>query len=85
MYAAETFMRKLQLEAGQLFDEYIATPKPMLLTATEFQTFTATTNCHGCTKPLGDDKVRDHCHVTGSYHGAAHNGCNFMYRLTKSG
>ena len=41
--AAETSVRKLQLEADQLFNEYIATPQPMMLTATEVQTFTATT------------------------------------------
>ena len=32
---AEKFVRDLQQEAKQSFDEYIATPKPMLLTATE--------------------------------------------------
>ena len=32
--AAEKFVRDLQQEAKQLFDEYIATPKPMLFTAT---------------------------------------------------
>ena len=50
--AAEMFVRKLQLEATQLVDEYIATPKPMLLTATESQLFTITTIFHICTKPL---------------------------------
>ena len=34
---AEKFVRDLQQEAKQLFDEYIATPKPMLLTATELR------------------------------------------------
>ena len=33
--AAEIFVHKLLLEAKQLFDEYIITPKPMLLTATK--------------------------------------------------
>ena len=33
--AAEKFFGDLQQEPKQLFDEYIATPKPMLLTATE--------------------------------------------------
>ena len=33
--AAEKYVRDLQQEAKQLFDEYIATPKPSLLTATE--------------------------------------------------
>ena len=61
--AAENFVRDLQQEATQLFGEYIATPKPMLLTATESRTFNNVTTCHICTKPLGDDNVRDHCHI----------------------
>ena len=28
--------------------------------------------------------MRDHCHIVGSYRGAAHNGCNLMYRISKS-
>ena len=83
--AAERFVHDLQQEAKQLFDEYIATPKPMLLTATELRSFNNATTCHICTKPLGDDKVRDHCHIVGSYRGAAHNECNLMYRISKSG
>ena len=27
-----------------------------------------------------DKKVRDHCHFTGRYRGAAHNSCNLKYR-----
>ena len=83
--ADEMFARKLQLEAKQLFDEYIAIPRPMLLTATESQSFTDTTICHICTKPLGGDKVQDHYHITGNYRGAAHNECNLMYRISKTG
>ena len=29
-------------------------------------------------KPLNSDKVRDHCHVTGKYIGAAHYKCNIQ-------
>ena len=83
--AAEKFVRDLQREDKQLFEEYIATPKPMLLTVTELRSFNNTTTCHICTKPLGDDKVRDHCHIEGRYRGAAHNECNLMYRISKSG
>ena len=44
--AAEKLVRNLQQEAKQLFDEYIATPKPMLLTATDLRSFhNATTTC----------------------------------------
>ena len=37
--------------------------------------------CHICQRPLADDRVRDHCHFTGSYRGAAHSICNLQYRL----
>ena len=83
--AAEKFVRDLQQETKQLFDEFIAAPKPMLLTATELRSFNNATTRHICTKPLGDDKVRDHCHIVGSYRGNAHNECNLMYRTSKSG
>ena len=31
----------------------------------------------------GDDKVRDHCHITGKYIGSAHWSCNINLKLTK--
>ena len=83
--AAEKFVRDLQQEAKQLFDEYIVTPNPMLFTATDLLSFRSADTCYICAKQLGDDKVRDHCHITGSYRGAAHSACNLMYRLIKSG
>ena len=30
-----------------------------------------------------DTKVRDHCHYTGKYRGAAHEKCNLLYRKVK--
>ena len=37
-------------------------------------------NCYFCEKPLLQknfrDAVKDHCHITGRYRGAAHNACN---------
>ena len=31
-----------------------------------------------------DKKVRDHCHFTGKYRGAAHNTCNLRYKIPKN-
>ena len=83
--AAEKFVRDLQQEAKQLFDGFIATPKPMLLTATDLRSFNISSICHICTELLGDDKVRDDCHIVRSYCGAAHSECYQMYRISTSG
>ena len=43
------------------------------------------TNCYLCKKPLLQknyrDAVKDHCHLTGKYRGAAHNQCNLKLRI----
>ena len=31
---------------------------------------------------VGDDKLRDHCHITEKYRGAAHWSCNINLKLT---
>ena len=33
---------------------------------------------------VGDDKVRDHCHITGKYRGAEHWSCDINLRLSKN-
>ena len=32
-----------------------------------------------------DNKVRDHCNVTGKYRGSVHSSCNINLKLTKEG
>ena len=62
--------------------------KDMVLTSEDRMNFREATTCHICSEKLGDanDKqlkpVRDHCHITGKYRGAAHNICNISFRLT---
>ena len=51
----------------------------------EKKKFDKETKCWICNKEFADDdvkndKVRDHCHFTGRYRGAAHKICNFLYR-----
>lgn len=45
--------------------------------------FLSAVTCHICAKPLGNDRVRDHCHLSGRFRGAAHQQCNVLYRLPK--
>ena len=41
--------------------------------------------CYICKKEFGKKhyKVRDHCHYTEKYRGAAHNICNLRYKISK--
>ena len=42
-------------------------------------------SCWICEKRIDNDeeKVRDYCHVTGKFRGAAHWNCNINFQLTK--
>ena len=59
-------------------------PKDMIFTKENEQQFNKALNCWICGESLGNDRVRDHCHYTGKYRGAAHNSCNLKYRTPKS-
>ena len=55
--------------------------KPMKITLKEQEQFYKASNCWICENLLNlEDRVRDHCHFTGKYRGAAHNRCNLKYR-----
>ena len=52
----------------------------MKITAEEEEEFKQASNCWICGQLLNlEDRVRDHCHFTGRYRGAAHNRCNLKY------
>lgn len=78
--AAEHFLRRLQEEEGKV-KRHLAYPKPMRMTPQDWQIHNSATTCHVCDNPLHGDSVRDHCHITGNYRGAAHNACNLKLRL----
>ena len=40
-------------------------------------------DCWICNEKLDKDKVRDHCHITGKYRGAAHSQCNLKLKIPK--
>ena len=56
-----------------------------LITREEEHLFQQSNGCWVCKKLIGNDeeKVTDHCHVTGKFRGAAHWNCNINFQLTK--
>ncbi|XP_024893432.1 uncharacterized protein LOC112468467 [Temnothorax curvispinosus] len=52
------------------------------LTRDEWETFHSATKCHICEQQFApdDNKVRDHCHLTGRYRGPAYSTCNLNYK-----
>ena len=59
------------------------TQKEMVFTKEEEKQFNIASDCWICGEELGNDRVRDHCHYTGRYRGAAHNSCNLKYSKPK--
>ena len=56
-----------------------------LIMSEEEEQFQSSNTCWICEKLIDDDdeKVRDHCHVTSKFRGAAHWSCNINLPLTK--
>ena len=74
------FVSKLAKVTNKIYNNFYCRPIPLKLTPSEQDSFDKAEICHICKKELLTDKVRDHCHFTGKYRGAAHNSCNLQCR-----
>ena len=56
------------------------------MSAEENELFEMTNICWICGGLIEntDNKVRDHCHITGKYRGAAHDSCNINLKISKN-
>ena len=90
--AAGHFLESLQEEERKI-KAVLADPKAMRMTrgrvcvcvwggGGDWRAFRSAETCHVCDKPLEGDSLRDHCHITGKYRGAAHTTCNLKLRLS---
>ena len=77
---AKIFVEKLTKVTNKIYNDFYCRPIPLRLTRQEQKSFDKAKTCYICNKELLDDKVRDHCHFTGKYRGAAHNSCNLQCR-----
>jgi len=84
---AQKFVDSLEDDVKKLYSQYFKNPKKMdILTADEQKSYNEAMICHicGCGGFSEDSnheksKVRDHCHFTGKFRGAAHRTCNLRY------
>ena len=85
----QLFIESLEEDIKEIYNRF-KIPKKMVMTSKDRMTYKKANICHICESGIpeeGDDprfkKVRDHCHLTGKFRGAAHSMCNLKYRLPK--
>lgn len=94
--AAEEFINRLQVESGKI-KERLNNIAPMDVSNEDCSRYNKAEVCHICRKPfkegekyckkldkivkIGTAKVRDHCHITGKFRGAAHKSCILNFRF----
>ena len=78
--AEDVFVKWLEEDVKEIAN---IEPKKIIFTREDEKQFNTSSDCWICGEELGNDRVRDHCHYTGRYRGAAHNGCNLKYSKPK--
>ena len=53
----------------------------MIITRHDKLVYDNSTNCHICNEEIGEDRVCDHCHLSGKFRGAAHEVCKLKYKV----
>ena len=77
---AAMFDSKIAGFTHKIHNDFYRRPKTMKMTEEQKQEHYLAIKCHICGGDLEEDKVRDHCHFTGQYRGAAHNSYNLQCR-----
>ena len=79
----EKFVEYIEEEVKRLYETFPRQPMTELTDVLKRE-HKAAEKCHTCLKEFNDRqnrKVRDHCHYTGLYRGAARNNCNLKYKI----
>ena len=75
--AMDTFINWLESDVKEIAN---LENKEMIFTKENEKEFINASNCWICGEEMGNDRVRDHCHFTGKFRGAACNSCNLKLR-----
>lgn len=77
---AEHFVKSLLADVVPLYEDLVLNKfEKMEWGPVQKAMFQQQTHCHICQKEIKGRKVRDHCHITGKFRGAAHDECNKKY------
>ena len=79
---AKIFVDMLENEVKNIYNQF-KFKKDMIFDKQDEKAFRESIKCDICDEDLGDDRVRDHCHLSGKYRGAAPNKCNINYKIPK--
>ena len=55
--------------------------KPIIMTQADEENYNNTNTCWTCTQEISENKVRDHCHITGKFRCTAHKECNLKLKI----
>ena len=81
---AELFVDCLTVEIKKIYKRF-KFPKKMIFKGEDRRKYKSSNRCWICEGEFteDDEKVRDHCHYTGKFRGAAHNSCNLKFQKPK--
>ena len=87
---AQKFVDSIEKAVVEIYNLFLKDERPIIITEEVEQKFNIATRCHICGKGgFSKDskneysKVKDHCHITGRFRGAAHKKCNRFYQTPK--
>ena len=82
--AIEVFLKKIQDERHVINNKF-KNPEPLTMTEQDEEDYLKATHCWICEQEIrnikNNPKVKDHCHFTGKYRGAAHKICNLKLKI----
>lgn len=81
-FARENFLKSLILKKIELMS-ILNTNQPCVMSEIEEFQFQSSNYSRICSKLLRSERVRDHCHISGKFRGAAHADCNLKYQVPK--
>ena len=79
---AQMFVDQLERDIYNIY-QIFGKQKKMIFTRKDIEEFKKNAQCWICNGLLGEDKVRDPCHFTKKFRGAAHSSCNLQFKKPK--